>query len=316
MFFMPEKLANRLLPKHFSLIRAIADYGQLSLAANALSINQPAASRMLAEIERHVGASIFARTPKGMEPTAIGCALARRAENLLEEIREAAREVDAIRRGLTGTVRVGAVTGGAVAFVVPAIQALKTEAGTADIHVEVAPSGPLIADLLSGQLDFVLGRIPAGVDARQFNITGVLEEEVDLLVHQSHPLANAEDLTMADLVHFPWVMQAPGAPVRQALEAVFVAQGAPIPSNIVNTTSLLVMIAMLAASNAIAPMSREVSDLLCRQTKGSGLLQLDVRQSIAVAPYHLISLGGKRMSPIATRMRELVIREFDIRRRG
>src|SRR5690606_3890710 len=167
---------------------------------------------------------------------------------------------------------------------------LKTEAGTADIHVEVAPSGPLIADLLSGQLDFVLGRIPAGVDARQFNITGVLEEEVDLLVHQSHPLANAEDLTMADLVHFPWVMQAPGAPVRQALEAVFVAQGAPIPSNIVNTTSLLVMIAMLAASNAIAPMSREVSDLLCRQTKGSGLLQLDVRQSIAVAPYHLISL--------------------------
>ena len=159
MFFMPEKLANRLLPKHFSLIRAIADYGQLSLAANALSITQPAASRMLAEIERHVGASIFARTPKGMEPTAIGCALARRAENLLEEIREAAREVDAIRRGLTGTVRVGAVTGGAVAFVVPAIQALKTEAGTADIHVEVAPSGPLIADLLSGQLDFVLGRI-------------------------------------------------------------------------------------------------------------------------------------------------------------
>ena len=313
---MSEKLSNRLLPKHFSLIRAIADYGQLSLAANALSITQPAASRMLAEIERHVGAPIFVRTPKGMEATAIGCALARRAENLLEEIREAAREVDAIRRGLTGTVRVGAVTGGAVGFVVPAIQALKAEAETADVHVEVAPSDALIAELLAGQLDFVLGRIPARIDARQFTISGVLAEEVDLLIHQSHPLANAERLTMADLVHFPWVMQAPGAPVRQALEAVFIAQGAPIPSNIVNTTSLLVMIAMLAASNAIAPMSREVSELLCRHTTGSGLLPLDIREPIRVAPYHLISLTARRMTPVAQRMRDLVIAEFDNRGRG
>ncbi|MBW8319592.1 MAG: LysR family transcriptional regulator [Arenimonas sp.] len=313
---MSEKLANRLLPKHFSLIRAIADYGQLSLAANALSITQPAASRMLAEIERHVGAPIFMRTPKGMEATAIGCALARRAENLLEEIREAAREVDAIRRGLTGTVRVGAVTGGAVGFVVPAIQALKAEAETADVHVEVAPSDALIAELLAGQLDFVLGRIPAKIDARQFTINGVLAEEVDLLIHQSHPLAYAEKLTMADLVHFPWVMQAPGAPVRQALEGVFIAQGAPIPSNIVNTTSLLVMIAMLAASNAIAPMSREVSELLCRHTTGSGLLPLDILEPIRVAPYHLISLTARRMTPVAQRMRDLVIAEFDNRSRG
>ena len=310
---MSEKLANRLLPKHFSLIRAIADYGQLSLAANSLSITQPAASRMLAEIERHVGASVFVRTPKGMEATAIGCALARRAENLLEEIREAAREVDAIRRGLTGTVRVGAVTGGAVGFVVPAIQALKAEAETADVHVEVAPSDALIAELLAGQLDFVLGRIPAGIDARQFTISGVLTEEVDLLIHQSHPLAYAEKLTMADLVHFPWVMQAPGAPVRQALEGVFIAQGAAIPSNIVNTTSLLVMIAMLAASNAIAPMSREVSDLLCRQTAAAGLYSLKLETPIVVMPYHLITVAGKRLSPIAARLRDLLLDEFNAR---
>ncbi|WP_235916632.1 MULTISPECIES: LysR family transcriptional regulator [Alphaproteobacteria] len=313
---MSEILASRLLPKHFSLIRAVVEYHQLSLAANALAMTQPAASRMLADIERHVGAAVFVRTPKGMEPTAIGRALARRAENLLEEIREATREVEAIRRGLTGSVRVGAVTGGAVGYVVPAIKALKIEAETADIHVDVAPSDTLIAELLAGQLDFVLGRIPTGIDARQFTISGMLEETVDILVHQSHPLANAERLTMADLVHFPWVMQAPGAPVRQALEQVFIAEGAPIPSNIVNTTSLLVMIAMLAASNAIAPFSREVSDLLCRQTTGSGLTQLDIRQPISVAPYHLISLAGKRMSPIAVRMRDLVIGEFESRRRS
>ena len=42
-----------------------------------------------------------------------------------------------------------------------------------------------------------------------------------------------------------------------------------------------VMIAMLAASNAIAPMSRELSELLCRHVTGTGVTRLDVRQDIS-----------------------------------
>lgn len=306
---MSEVHFQRLQPKHFSLIRAVAELGQLSLAAQALSITQPAASRMLGDIERLVDAPIFVRTPKGMEATAVGLALARRARTLLEEMDEAIREVDAIKRGLTGTVRAGAVTGGAVGFIVPAIQALKVEAASADIHVDVASSDALIGDLLSGQLDFALGRIPAGIDARQFDILDARVEEVNLLVHESHPLADANDLSPADIVHFAWVMQAPGAPVRQAVEAVFIESGVQIPSNIVNTTSLLVMIAMLASSNAIAPMSQEVSDLLCGGT-GTGLCKLDIRVPIVVAPYHLITVKRKQMTPVAARLRDLVMQEL------
>ncbi|CAH0338674.1 LysR family transcriptional regulator [Rhizobium sp. CECT 9324] len=310
---MSETRIDRLQPKHLSLIRSITELGQLSLAAQALALTQPAASRMLSEIERDVGSAIFTRTPKGMEPTAVGSALARRAQNVLEEMREAAREIDAIQRGLIGKVRVGAVTGGAVGYVVPAIQILKGEAETADLYVDVASSGELIRDLLSGQYDFVLGRIPSGIDSRQFNLEGGMMEEVELVVHQSHPLVNVDRLAIADMAHFPWVMQAPGTPLRQAVEGVFIEQGAPIPSNIVNTTSLLVMIAMLAASNAIAPMSREVSDLLCRQTAAAGLCSLKLEVPIVVMPYHLITVAGKRLSPIAARLRDLLLSEFSAR---
>ncbi|MGV8936588.1 MAG: LysR family transcriptional regulator [Allorhizobium sp.] len=310
---MTEPLSSRLQTKHFALIKAVSDLGQLSLAASALGITQPAASRMLGEIERLTATPIFIRTPKGMEPTPVGGALARRAQNLLEEFREAAREVDAIKRGLSGTVRVGAVTGGAVGFLVPAIHALKAEAATADVHVDVAASGALLNDLVNGQVDFILGRIPSGTDARQFDILNARIEEVDLLVHQSHPLAAAVNLAFADLVHFSWVMQAPGAPVREAVESVFIEAGAPIPSNIVNTTSLLVMIAMMASSNAIAAMSSEVSDLLCRQGTGPGLKRLDINRPIIVAPYHLITIKGKRLTPVASRLRDLLRAQLEAR---
>ncbi|MDQ0456142.1 LysR family transcriptional regulator [Rhizobium paknamense] len=306
-------LPQRLQTKHFSLIKAISDMGQISLAAASLSMTQPAASRMLAEIERIVGLPVFQRTPKGMEPTEIGVALSRRAETLIEEMREAMREVDAIKRGASGTVRVGAVTGGALGFIVPAVRALKSESRTAEIHVDVAPSGALIGNLLSGQFDFVLGRIPVGVDARQFHIRYALPEEVDLIVHQTHPLANVGKLGMGDLLHFPWAMQGPGAPMRQAVENAFAEAGTGLPSDVVNTTSLLVMIAMIATSNAIAPVSREVSDLLCRQTTGAGLCRLDIRVPINVLPYHLISLKSRRMSTLASRLQDLVLQQFSSR---
>ncbi len=307
---MADNHIHRLQPKHFSLISSVAELGQLSLAAQALALTQPAASRMLGEIERYVGSPIFVRTPKGMEPTAVGSALIRRAQNVLEEMREAAREVDAIRRGLTGKVRVGAVTGGAVGYVVPAIKALKAEAATVDIHVDVASSGEMIRDLLSGQYDFVLGRIPPGIDARQFHVEGATMEEVEIVVHRMHPLVNVDRLNISDMAHFPWVMQAPGTPLRHAVESVFIEEGASIPRNIVNTTSLLVMIAMLASSNAIAPMSREVSELLCRQMPVGDLCTLTLDTPIVVTPYHLITVNGKRLSPIAARLRDLLLSRF------
>ncbi|MVA58767.1 LysR family transcriptional regulator [Agrobacterium vitis] len=310
---MNNTLANRLQPKHFTLIKAIGELGQLSLAAGQVSMTQPAASRMLAEIERIVGTAVFLRTPKGMEATEVGAALVRRSEILLQEMREAMREVDAIKRGASGTVSVGAVTGGALGYIVPAISTLKAEARTADIYVDVAPSGTLISNLVSGQFDFVLGRIPVGVDARQFHIRHARTEEVDLIVHQSHPLANSTDLGMTDLLHFPWVMQGPGAPVRQAVENAFIDAGTTLPVDVVNTTSLLVMIAMIAASNAITPLSREVSDLLCRQTTGAGLCCLKIRRPIIVLPYHMISMKNRHMSTLAARLQDLVLQEFTTR---
>lgn len=312
---MAEILINRLQPKHFSLVASIAELGQLSLAAQALALTQPAASRMLSEIERYVGAPVFTRTPKGMEPTAIGSALTRRALNVLEEIREASREVEAIRRGLTGKVRLGAVTGGAVGYVVPAIKALKSSSAEVEINVDVASSAELIRNLLAGHYDFILGRVPPGIDARQFSIEGSAMEEMDIVVHRSHPLANMDTLSLSDMAHFPWVMQEPGTPLRLAVEANFIEEGAAIPRNIVNTSSLLVMIAMLLSSNAIAPMSREVSDLLCRQASIGDLCTLKVETPIVVAPYHVISVHGKHLSPMAMRLRDLLLADLDMRGR-
>ena len=65
---------------HLRMAAALDEHGQVSAAASVLNISQPAASRMIAEIEAIVGAPICERLPCGVALTPYGKALARRAK--------------------------------------------------------------------------------------------------------------------------------------------------------------------------------------------------------------------------------------------
>lgn len=301
-----EDLINRLQWRHLRLIHAIDEFGQLSVAAERLVITQPAASRMLAEVETMVGQPLFQRNPKGMTPTPIAEVLIRHAGSLLRGLTATVNEVDAFGAGKTGTVRVGSVTGAAVAYVVPAIQALKQDARGADVYVDVGHSESLMDGLLNGDYDFILSRIPHDLDTRLFEIMRGRVETVEFLVRTGHPLLDITTATLEDLRGYSWVIQAQGTPMRQSVEESFIARGIALPDEIVNTTSLLVTIAYLQTSDSISPVSSEVADLL-RRSEAGGIRTIKLRQSIIIAPYHLIQRKRHVTSPLAGRLRDLVI---------
>jgi len=292
--------------KDFRLIQAVHETGQLGLAAEQMALSQPAASRMLANIERTVGSPVFVRHPKGMTPTPVGETLIRNGHNLLNGLDRTLREISSVSEGLAGTARVGSVTDGAVAFVVPAIQELKKTALGADIHVDVAPSDVLVEGLFRGDHDFVLSRIPPKYDKRQLDVRPGRHEDICFMMRAGHPLADKQTASLQDLAAYEWVVQAPQTPLRQALEAVFVSAGVDLPGDIVNTTSMLVMISYLASSNALAPTPRPVADLFVANNLAGGLTTVVPEEQILVSPYYLISRRNVIISAVATRLRELV----------
>ncbi|MGG7566240.1 LysR substrate-binding domain-containing protein [Rhodovulum sp. DZ06] len=308
-----DALLSRLQLRHYRLIRAVARHGQISLAAEALAMTQPAASRALAEVERAVGEKLFVREPKGMRPTPLGEVLARRAAALLRELEETAAEVDAFRAGRAGEVRVGAVTGAAVASVVPAVQRLKQGARDAEVHVEVTNTQALMTGLTEGEFDFVLCRLPPEFDARRFDVMRGRVEVVEFLVRRGHPLLDQPaPLSLVDLAGYGWVIQAPGTPMREAVEGAFLAQEISPPREIVNTTSLLVMIAYLQISDAISPISHDMAQLL-RTADAGGMSTLRVRPSIIIPPYLLIRRKDRPLNPVAQRLLDLVFEAMTFR---
>ncbi|MDZ4095057.1 MAG: LysR family transcriptional regulator [Paracoccaceae bacterium] len=297
-------LVTQLLLKHLALIAAITEHGQISLAAHALAITQPAASRTLAEAEARIGAVLFVRHPKGMSPTAIGETLARRARNILDELADATDELDRLREGRGGIVRIGAVTGAAVGYVAPAIRALRGLLPAVELHVDVATSAELMAGLLAMRHDMVLCRLPPRLPPEALSLRPARGEDVRIIAHADHPAARHDAVALVDLAQDEWVIQGPGAPIRRAVEQAFLAQGATPPARVINTTSLLMVMALLRGPHIVTAVSQEVALLLTQAN--NHLVMLNLASPMQVAPYALITLRDRRLSPAATRCRELL----------
>ncbi|AEI94169.1 putative HTH-type transcriptional regulator gbpR [Roseobacter litoralis Och 149] len=297
--------------RHLRLVHAIADTGQLSVAANQLAISQPAASRTLAEIERLVGEPLFVRNPKGMIATEIGRVFCRHADAIVGQLGSTVSDLNAYQAGQAGTIRIGAVTGPAVGYVVPTVQALKKEAPLAEVSIDVAPSMELLDGLLRDAYDIVLARIPSHINANRLEISRGRVEEVRVLARAGHPLENDGGLGFKDLVDQAWIIQGAGMPIRDAIEQAFVNRNLSAPLDVIDTASLVFTVGYLLKSDTLAAVTAEVANLLL-STRPDGLIEIKLKEELILSPYHLIRRNGHAMSPICDRLHRLLTKELAI----
>lgn len=294
--------SHRLKNIHLRLVSQIARSGKLQVAAEEIALSQPAASRMLSEIEKLVGTALFTRHAKGMVPTPVGEAVIRHARQILQGFDTLAMDVANIASGRAGSVRIGTVTGPAVGLVVPVVRAMRMQAPQVEFTIEVAPSTALMRGLDEGIFDFVVARPPQDFDSQMYRIYPARNEVVSMLVYQDHPMANRESIRLRELTDFEWIIQDHGTPIRAAVETAFHANQVTMPSQITNTSSLLVALALLEQSTAIASQSHEVVELLAVSALDMNVVRLDVVEEILVSPFFVIARADRELSPIASQV--------------
>ena len=290
---------------HLRLLSALAETGQLGLAADRMAIAQPAASRLLAEVERITGQPVHLRTGRGITLTPMGQSLARRATRVVTEIRDAEREITEIASGGSGHVRIGSVTGPALDRVLPALRTARLALPAVTAEVIVAPSDLLGQQLLAGRLDFAIGRMPDGLDGQLVLSDPIDVEPVALMVRRGHHLAMQPRLTPTDLMAFDWVMPGPEALLTRAVLDRLQALGLPTPPQRLATASFLLTLALIQQSNAIAPLARAVCDRFSAAPDAPYvILPLDL--GITVAPFGLLTRSGAILTPVAQRLAAMI----------
>ena len=308
---MPPDLLSRLSMRQLRLVVAIAEDGQLSVAARRLGITQPAASRTLADLERQIGTTLFERRTRGMVATEAGRGFARRTATVLRELDAGLAEVSQLGAGLAGRVAIGAVTGAAMGYVVPVMRAFRQEAPEVEVEIETGMSEDLVRGLVAQHHDIVLARVPPSLDARLLHAIPARDETVAFLCRASHPILRRSRVGLIDLAMYDWVMQARGAPIRITVEDALRAEGAPMPRHVTVTQSLLVTTALLKQTDMTAPVTQEVADLFLRRLEAAGLRCVPLDRTLTVPRYSVITLREGELGPAARRMLRLLIHRIE-----
>jgi DNA-binding transcriptional LysR family regulator len=290
---------------HLRLMAALAETGQLGLAADQIGVAQPAASRLLAEVERITGQPVHLRTGRGITLTPMGLALARRAARVVTELRDAGREMTEIASGGSGHVRIGSVTGPALDRVLPVLRTARLALPGVTTEVVVAPSDLLGTQLISGRLDFAIGRMPEGMEGQLHLSAPIGVEPVSLMVRRGHRLAGGAQVELADLMGFDWVMPGPEALLTRAVMDRLRALGLPQPPQRLATASFLLTLALIQQSNAIAPLARAVCDRFAGPGSPYEILPVDL--GIVVDPFGVLTRAGAILTPVAARLAGMML---------
>ena len=291
----PWFLRARLRTRHLLLLSAIGEEGNICRAAEMLSMSQPAASRLLRELEAIIGAELFERQARGVKANWYGEALIRHARNALASLNEAAAEIEALKSGRTGQVNVGSIAGPAAGLVPRAVLRVANDYPLVRVQVTVDTSDNLARSLGEGRIDIMVGRLPAEQGSR-FSFERLGEEAVCAVARAGHPLLAERGLDLSHLSGASWVVPPSGTALRCLFESSFRHSGLPCPNHLVETASPMVVTRLLVESDLVAILPRDVA----AQYSACGLItELPVELACDMDPYGVITRKGWLLSPAA-----------------
>jgi DNA-binding transcriptional LysR family regulator len=195
--------------KQLRVLRAVRSTGSFSGAAGELNYTQPAVSKIIASLERDIGAVLVDRETRPIRLTDAGEALARHADDVFEHLLTATAEVQAIAHLDSGTLSTGTFSSAGAAFFVAALRELRR--GHPGIRVSISEGMPstLVDRLRGGDLDLaVIFDFPeAGEDRGEgLEVHHMLDDPFDVVLPVSHRLAGSQKVAYADLADEEWVL--------------------------------------------------------------------------------------------------------------
>lgn len=293
-------LARGLKLRQLALLAAVDRTGQVAAAAQSLNMTQPAASRMLAQLEGAAGVALTERLPRGVRLTAAGQRLAHSARRILGEIDAAGRAVADIDGGRVGGVAFGSVSGPSLELVLPVLQNLRLVHPGIVPEITVDASDGLVGQLLSGRIEFYIGRIPDGADAGRFAIEPIGTEPLALIVRRGHELARRRNATLADSLRFDWVMQPRGGLLRTTVEQYLLHHRVGLPGRVISTMSMMLTLAFVTRTNAVGTMSAAAADFFATGAGGGlPILRLPLAPDLLVSSYGIVTLRDRELTPAA-----------------
>lgn len=245
--------------RQMALLMALDEARNLHQAAQITHMSQPAASKMLKDMESLLGAVFFDRLPRGMQPTLAGETLIRHVRMALENLLQGQDAIATLQAGLSGQANIGVIITASMTLVPQAIARTKALAPNLSIGVDVSTSDVLVGGLKRGQFDFLIARIREQADESSLLYENLSPETECAVARVGHPLVQRGDLTLQELSTLGWILSPRGSLLRHQFDMLFRRHNLPAPTNVIETTAMSVIKSVLQQTDFLHVMPLEVA---------------------------------------------------------
>lgn len=239
-------------------LQAVATFGSVTGAAEALHLTPSAVSQQLTKLQREVGQRLLEPYGRGVRMTPAGSLLAGRAHAILAEVEQAESELDRQRDLVVGKLEVTAFATAARALLPRAVAGLHARHPHLTVRLSERQPEESIRLVAAGHLDLALVNdwmnapliLPDGIEQKLVRL-----DPVDLAVPADHPLAHREVVELTELAQESWITWPDGSTCYEWLTHTLRINGLS-PTIRHTAAEHQTQLAMVAAGLGVAVMPR------------------------------------------------------------
>lgn len=247
------------------------EQGSLTLAAQTMHISQPAASRLLLQLEQEFGAPLFFRDRKTLTPSREAEVLYPEASRILASYEELPSILNALKHDDTMPLKVVGQTRCSLGLITPSIAQLNREHPEIEIDLDIHKRTELRLRKIWDRFDVGVFAKPLHVSFAEIRYTHRIRCEV--IVPQGHPLARHPRVTPDDLHRYDYIA------VKNALQGRTPVEDA------------------MAQAGAVLHVRHEVSNAFAAVSLVQQGLGYTIADRLTVDPAHLADLAFVPITP-------------------
>jgi len=212
----------------FRRLLALAEHERLTDAAAALRMSQPTLSRVLARVEKDVGARLFERDARGVHPNPHGELVLAAARDIVDRFDQLRADVADLLDPDSGTVRLAFLDSMATSLVPRILQEFRRRVPRARVVLRQEPGHLILEDLASGAAEVALMAQRALGDPGVRGAHGWLplqRQRLVLAVPAGHRLATRKRVRIDELAAEDLVTVPRGFGYRSHVDELFAAAG-------------------------------------------------------------------------------------------
>lgn len=287
--------------RRLRLLRDFALLGTVAATAQARHLTGPAVSQQLAALEKEAGVTLLRKQGRTLRLTTAGQLMVEHAEVILGGLAAAEADLQVLRAGGRGLVRITAFPSAARVLLPPVWQALATDPGQLlDLRITEAEPSAAVNALRRRETDIALVHaysllprdLPPGCEQHRLLADPVLFAIAPELA-MAHGLSDGEPVDLGWFAERNWLLPGPETSCHELTQRACGAAGF-VPRAVALASDFAVLTALVAASAGVALVPR----MALPAGTGDQVRLHPLRQPIARTVSAVTSTGDARQAPL------------------